>query len=122
MYLYHEHRARQRFAAAQADYDNQLPPEPKEDPDYTAEVDALMAGDDAELVDFYGWANNLAAETLAEIDMGDNDCTGLQIILALVRGDTDKAQRWAEKLYEKRLRESAEAQCKLAYAAKQAAA
>ncbi len=88
------------FAAGQAAWDNALPPEDDGREDYIDEqAGYLLRGVDADGVSFLphkgmdGFANR-ADELLAEQDC---ECQIVQIVVALLASDTDKAIELAER-------------------------
>lgn len=83
------------LSEAQLNYDHRSPDEPDGWEDYLdAQVEILMAADDAEFVPFYGFAE---AGAYALIDADDHDQELLQLVLALIRGQHELAESLSER-------------------------
>jgi hypothetical protein len=82
------------------------------DMDTKPDVSMLMNAEDGLYVDFFDWAtdSSSAGAPQAEclVESTDDDCDKLQMILALLRGNTKLAVKLAER-YRKPLEESAAA-------------
>lgn len=103
------------LARAQRAYDNMLPPEDDDAmrEQYVADlVDEMMRTGECDLVPFFTKTSGLAvdgfdvagSEALADADT--RDCELLQLVLACLNGEHDKAERLA-KYFEDKLREVA---------------
>jgi hypothetical protein len=67
-------------------------------------IDQLMSADDASGLSFFKFAEQASEEILYT---DSDDCQAVQIVLALIRGDTELALKMAER-YEAPLRKLAE--------------
>lgn len=108
-----ESRNTRALAAGQAAYDNASPPEDDGREDFiVAQVDELMRDGECDLVPFFTKTSGLAvdgfdvagSEALADADT--RDCELLQIVLACLNGEHEKAQKLA-KFFEDPLRTAA---------------
>lgn len=61
------------------------------------DADALMKADDSEYVSFYAWADEFAVDAMNRVEENDDEHQKLQMILALLRGDTELAAKMAER-------------------------
>jgi hypothetical protein len=76
------------------------------DMDTSADVSMLMNAEDSLNVSFFDWAESEAIEAEIEVESEDDEAAKLQMILALLRGNTKLAMRLAER-YRAPLEESA---------------
>lgn len=98
---------------AQAAYDNATPPEDDGREDYIAGmVDEMMQTGECSLVPFFTKTSGIAVDGFdvagseALVDADTRDCELLQIVLACLNGEHEKAQKLA-KFFEDRLRKVA---------------
>lgn len=107
-----EARNKRALAAGQAAYDNASPPEDDGREDYIeAQVDELMKNGECALVPFFtdkivcnDGFDVAGSEAICDADT--RDCELLQIVLACLNGEHEKAQKLA-KFFEQPLRDAA---------------
>lgn len=108
-----EARNKRAMAAGQAAYDNASPPEDDGREDYIeAQVDGLMRDGECDLVPFFTKTSGIAVDGFdvagseAICDADTSDCELLQIVLACLNGEHEKAQKLA-KFFDAPLRDAA---------------